>query len=66
MASVNGNGNGVKLPPEGMNLEQHIQQTERSYLLAALERSGGVRTRAADLLQMSYRSFRHYAKKYDI
>jgi two-component system, NtrC family, response regulator PilR len=66
MGTVNGNGNGAKLPAEGINLEEYIQQTERSYLLAALERSGGVRTRAADLLQMSYRSFRHYAKKYDI
>jgi hypothetical protein len=25
-----------------------------------------VRTRAADTLKMSYRSFRHYAKKYGI
>lgn len=60
------NGNGAVLPEDGMNLEQHIEQLERSYLLAALERSGGVRTRAAGLLKMSYRSFRHYAKKYDI
>lgn len=44
----------------------HIQDLERSFLLAAMERSGGVRTRAADTLKMSYRSFRHYAKKYGI
>ena len=62
----NGNGNGMLLPAEGLNLEVHIGQIERSYLLAAMERSGGVRTRAAELLQMSYRSFRHYAKKYGI
>jgi len=36
------NGNGSLLPTEGLNLESHIQQIERSYLLAALERSGGV------------------------
>jgi len=60
------NGNGVVLPVEGLNLEDHIQKIERSYLLAALERSGGVRTRAADLLKMTYRSFRHYAKKYEV
>jgi two-component system response regulator PilR (NtrC family) len=60
------NGNGNALPPEGMSLEEHIQQIERSYLLAALERSGGVRTQAAELLKMSYRSFRHYAKKYGV
>jgi two-component system, NtrC family, response regulator PilR len=60
------NGNGNALPAEGLNLEEHIQQIERSYLLAALERSGGVRTQAAELLKMSYRSFRHYAKKYGV
>lgn len=58
--------NGTPLPENGLNLEEHIQQIERSYLLAALERSGGVRTRAADLLKISYRSFRHYAKKYNV
>ena len=60
------NGNGASLPEEGLNLEEHIQQIERSYLLAALERSGGVRTQAANILKMSYRSFRHYAKKYGV
>jgi two-component system, NtrC family, response regulator PilR len=65
-AGHNGNGHGVKIPDSGLNLEEHIRDTERSYLLAALERSGGVRTRAAELLKMTYRSFRHYAKKYEI
>ena len=60
------NGDGAALPAEGLNLEEHIQRIERSYLLAALERSGGVRTQAAELLKMSYRSFRHYAKKYGV
>jgi len=60
------NGNGIVLPDGGLNLEDHISKIERSYLLAALERSGGVRTRAADLLKMTYRSFRHYAKKYEV
>ena len=56
----------TQLPQEGMDLERHIQKIERGLLEAALIRSNGVRTRAADLLQMSYRSFRHYAKKYDV
>jgi two-component system response regulator PilR (NtrC family) len=60
------NGDVPSLPDTGMNLEEYIQQLERSYLLAALERSGGVRTQAAELLKMSYRSFRHYAKKYGV
>ena len=39
---------------------------ERAYMVAALEKAGGVRTRAAELLQMSYRSFRHAAKKHGL
>ena len=62
----NGNTNGPVLPDQGLDLEKYIQDLERSFLLAAMERSGGVRTRAADTLKMSYRSFRHYAKKYGI
>ncbi|HEX5422006.1 MAG TPA: helix-turn-helix domain-containing protein [Candidatus Acidoferrales bacterium] len=71
----NGHSNGVVIPQDGLNLEEHISNTakssslnnmEPSYLLAALERSGGVRTRAAELLKMTYRSFRHYTKKYEI
>jgi len=54
------------LPEEGVDLEKHIQEQERAYLMAALERAQGVRTKAAELLGMSYRSFRHYAKKYKI
>ena len=54
------------LPEKGIHLEKHIEQQERAYLLAALNRAGGVRTKAADLLGMSYRSFRHYAKKYKV
>jgi two-component system, NtrC family, response regulator PilR len=61
-----GNDDGVVIPQEGVNLEEFIRKTERAYLLAALERAGGVRTRAAGLLKMTYRSFRHYAKKYEI
>ncbi|MGA8224267.1 MAG: sigma-54 dependent transcriptional regulator [Candidatus Acidiferrales bacterium] len=54
------------IPEGGLDLESHVASTERTYLLAALERSGGVRVRAAELLKMSYRSFRHYAKKHGV
>ncbi|MFQ5694871.1 MAG: sigma-54-dependent transcriptional regulator [Terriglobia bacterium] len=57
---------GLDLPEEGIDLEKHIQEAERAYLQAALERAQGVRTKAAALLGMSYRSFRHYAKKYKV
>lgn len=56
----------VRIPPEGVEFEKLVQETQRAYLLAALESSGGVRIRAAEMLGMRYRSFRHYAKKYNI
>ena len=53
------NGDGATLPDGGLDLSAFIEKVERSYLLAALEQSGGIRTKAAELLKMSYRSFRH-------
>ena len=32
----------------------------------ALDRCDGVQTKAAELLHMSFRSFRYYAKKYNL
>ena len=54
------------LPEGGFDLEQHVQSIEREYLAEALKRAHGVRTRAAELLGMSFRSFRYYAKKYEL
>ena len=56
----------VRIPGDGLNFEAHIQQIEKEYLTEALRTADGVRTRAAELLGMSYRSFRHLAKKYGI
>ena len=58
-------GGSVRIPGEGIDLEKSVQEMERAYILAALEASDGVGTRAAELLKMSYRSFRHYSKKYN-
>jgi two-component system, NtrC family, response regulator PilR len=57
---------GVQIPSEGMDFEGQIRQIEKEYLLEALRAANGVRTRAADILKLSYRSFRHLAKKYDL
>jgi len=59
--------NGHPLIPEGgLDLENEIQEMAKAYLLEAIRLSDGVGTRAAELLNMSYRSFRHYTKKYGI
>jgi len=54
------------LPPGGLALEEHLEAITKIFMLQALERCGGVQTQAAELLRMSFRSFRYYAKKYDL
>jgi two-component system, NtrC family, response regulator PilR len=64
--SVAGTSGVSGFPADGLDFEREIADAERRYLQAALENSEGVRTRAADLLKISYRSFRHYAKKHNL
>ena len=52
--------------PEGGDMEKDVADIERSLVLAALAQSNGVQTRAAEVLKISYRSFRHLAKKYEL
>ena len=52
--------------PEGVGMEGYVASIERSLLQTALDRSNGVQTKAADLLSISYRSFRHLMKKYEL
>jgi two-component system response regulator PilR (NtrC family) len=52
--------------PEGIEMEKYVADIEKSLLLTALSQSNGVQTRAADLLKISYRSFRHLMKKYEL
>jgi two-component system response regulator PilR (NtrC family) len=63
---VGGDRAEVKLPAAGFDLEQHVRDLERDYLAEALKKAGGVQVRAAELLGMSFRSFRYYAKKYNL
>jgi two-component system response regulator PilR (NtrC family) len=54
------------LPGPGFDLEAHVQEIERGYIAQALKRAGGVQVKAAELLGMSFRSFRYYVKKYNL
>jgi two-component system response regulator PilR (NtrC family) len=53
-------------PPAGFDLEAHVKEIEKVYIAQALERAGGVQVKAAELLGMSFRSFRYYVKKYNL
>ncbi|HVG24655.1 MAG TPA: sigma-54 dependent transcriptional regulator [Thermoanaerobaculia bacterium] len=55
-----------ELPPEGLSLQDQLEAIGKIFMLKALERSGGVQTQAAEMLRMSFRSFRYYAKKYGL
>jgi two-component system response regulator PilR (NtrC family) len=52
-----------RLPPEGGNLEEMVNDFERGLLVEALEQSGGVKKKAAALLGVSFRSFRYRFEK---
>ena len=52
----------VELGP-GFSLDEYLTSIERRLLLRALEESGGVRKRAAELLGMSFRQFRYRLAK---
>jgi len=56
----------IQIPEGGVDFEREVSGLERRYIEEALRMAGGVRTRAAELLHVSYRSFRHYAEKYNL
>jgi two-component system, NtrC family, response regulator PilR len=53
-------------PPEGVDLDRLLADYERSWLLRALEHTGGVRKRAAATLGISFRSLRYRLVKLGI
>jgi two-component system response regulator PilR (NtrC family) len=54
------------LPPEGIDMENTVSEIEKDLMLQALERSGWVQSRAAELLNLTFRAFRYKVKKYGI
>ena len=44
----------------------YVADIERSLLKSALAQADGVQTHAAEALKISYRSFRHLMKKYEL
>jgi two-component system, NtrC family, response regulator PilR len=64
LASATANsGQAASLPEDGLELEAHLDRIRTEMMQQALERTGGVQTQAAELLGMTFRSFRYYAKK---
>lgn len=54
------------LGDEGVDLEKLVEKIEKDYLMKALEKTNGIKTEAAKLLNLSFRSLRHRLHKYGI
>jgi two-component system response regulator PilR (NtrC family) len=57
---------GGRLELVGGNLDESLAAYEKSIILRALAEAGGVKKKAADLLGINYRSFRHRLYKYGL
>ena len=51
---------------DGVDLEKIVEEIEKNYLFQALAKANGIKTDAAKLLNLSFRSFRHRLYKYGI
>jgi len=56
----------INLPSEGIDLDELMNRLEKNLLLKALERTQGIKKKAAELLRISFRSFRYRLEKYGI
>lgn len=54
------------LPETGFNLEDYVSEIEKRLILKALDRTRGSKKAAADMLGLSFRSFRYRCEKYQI
>lgn len=52
------------IPDGGIDLGMLLENAEKTLLRKALEKTGGVKTEAAKILGLSFRSFRHRLQKY--
>ena len=56
----------IVLSDGGIDLERQLERLRERLMEEALQRAQGVQTKAAELLGMSFRSFRYFAKKYHL
>ena len=56
----------VEIPASGMDLEATLMRIENRYIRLALERSGWLQVRAAEMLGLSFRQFRYKLQKHGL
>jgi two-component system, NtrC family, response regulator PilR len=56
----------LEIPTEGIDLEKVVEEIERTLLLKALDRTKGIKKKAAELLHINFRSMRYRLEKYGL
>ena len=56
----------MEIPEEGVNIDKIMEDVEKDLLIKSLKLAAGVKTRAAKLLNVSFRSFRYRLAKYGL
>jgi two-component system response regulator PilR (NtrC family) len=56
----------LEIPNEGIDLEKVVEELERSLLLKALDKTKGIKKKAAELLHINFRSMRYRLEKYGL
>ncbi len=56
----------LEIPNEGIDLEKIVADIEKTLLLKALDKTKGIKKRAAELLHINFRSMRYRLEKYGL
>jgi two-component system response regulator PilR (NtrC family) len=56
----------LDIPNEGIDLEKVVEELERNLLLKALDKTKGIKKKAAELLHINFRSMRYRLEKYGL
>jgi two-component system response regulator PilR (NtrC family) len=56
----------LDIPSEGIDLEKVVEEIERALLVKALDKSRGIKKKAAELLHINFRSMRYRLEKYGL
>lgn len=56
----------LEIPSEGIDLEKVVEDLERTLLLKALDKTKGIKKKAAELLHINFRSMRYRLEKYGL
>jgi two-component system, NtrC family, response regulator PilR len=56
----------LEIPNEGIDLEKMVEELERTLILKALDKTRGIKKKAAELLHINFRSMRYRLEKYGL